>query len=168
MYKGVVMDNVMNTFRNLANDMVIKLLASSIIAALCYHAILFAVFALVVFLDLFTRWIAISHKRLAGQHIESGLINSIKAIPEAHRLGLISSYVMRKAFTSKMMTYLILILGATLVDYMINKSGGNTMASSIVITYLSMTELLSIIENLDEAGISTVHDLIDLIKGRRM
>ena len=83
-------------------------------------------------------------------------------------MGLISSYVMRKAFTAKMMTYLILIFGSTLVDYMINTSGGNTMASSIVITYLSMTELLSIVENLDEAGISTVHDLMQTIKDRRI
>lgn len=42
------------------------------------------------------------------------------------------------------------------------------MAVSLVITYLSMTELLSIVENLDEAGVSAMHDLIDLIKGRRM
>ena len=42
------------------------------------------------------------------------------------------------------------------------------MAVSLVITYLSMTELLSIVENLDEAGVNAMHDLIDLIKGRRM
>lgn len=47
------MDNVMDTFRNLANDMVIKLLASSIIVALFYHAVLFGLFGCVVFLDLF-------------------------------------------------------------------------------------------------------------------
>lgn len=161
------MDNVMNTFRNLANDMVIKLLASSIIAALCYHAILFAVFALVVFLDLFTRWLAISHRRLIENHADGSLISSIKGIPEAHRVGLISSYVMRKTFFSKMITYLLLIFSASLVDYMICKSGGNAIASSVVITYLAMTELLSVVENLDEAGVSAMHDLIQTIRDRR-
>lgn len=37
----------------------------------------------------------------------------------------------------------------------------------LVISYLTMTELLSMVENLDEAGISSMHDLINLIKGRR-
>ena len=41
-------------------------------------------------------------------------------------------------------------------------------ASSIVITYLAMTELLSVVENLDEAGVSAVHDLIQAIKDRRI
>lgn len=49
------MDNVLNTLRNLSHDMVIKLLASSIIVALFYHAMLFAMFGAVVFLDLFSR-----------------------------------------------------------------------------------------------------------------
>ena len=75
---------------------------------------------------------------------------------------------MRKTFFSKMVTYLLLIIGASIVDYMIKDSGGGVMAVSLVITYLSMTELLSIVENLDEAGVSAMHDLIDLIKGRRM
>ena len=123
------MDNVLNTLKNLSHDMALKLLASSIMVALFYHAVLFAMFGAVVFLDLFSRWLA---------------------------------------FFSKMVTYLLLILGASIVDYMIKDSGGSVMAVSLVITYLSMTELLSIVENLDEAGVSAMHDLIDLIKGRRM
>lgn len=162
------MDNVMDTFRNLANDMVIKLLASSIIVALFYHAMLFGLFGCVVFLDLFTRWLALSHQNLVTQMQEATLLDCLYGIPQAHKAGLISSYVMRKTFFSKMVTYLLLIIGASIVDYMIKGSGGSTMAVSLVITYLSMTELLSIVENLDEAGVSAMHDLIDLIKGRRM
>lgn len=162
------MDNVLNTLRNLSHDMVIKLLASSILVAICYHAALFFAFGLVVFLDLFTRWLALSHQNLVTQKQEATLVDCLYGIPQAHKAGLISSYVMRKTFFSKMITYLLLIIGASIVDYMIKGSGGGVMAVSLVITYLSMTELLSIVENLDEAGVSAMHDLIDLIKGRRM
>lgn len=162
------MNDVVNTFRNLANDMVIKLLASSIIVAICYHAALFFAFGCVVFLDLFTRWLALSHQHLVTHKQEATLVDCLYGIPQAHKAGLISSYVMRKTFFSKMVTYLLLIIGASIVDYMIKGSGGSVMAVPLVITYLSMTELLSIVENLDEAGVSAMHDLIDLIKGRRM
>ena len=162
------MDNVLNTLRNLSHDMVIKLLASSILVTICYHAALFFAFGLVVFLDLFTRWLALSHQNLVRQKQEATLVDCLYGIPQAHKAGLINSYVMRKTFFSKMVTYLLLIIGASIADYMIKGSGGSTMAVSLVITYLSMTELLSIVENLDEAGVSAMHDLIDLIKGRRM
>lgn len=162
------MNDVVNTLRNLANDMVIKLLASSIIVALFYHAVLFAMFGAVVFLDLFSRWLALSHQYLVTHKQEATLIDCFWGIKRAHKAGLISSYVMRKTFFSKMITYLVLIIGASIVDYMIKGSGGSVMAVSLVITYLSMTELLSIVENLDEAGVSAMYDLIDLIKGRRM
>ena len=162
------MDDIANTLKNLTHDMVLKLLASSILVALFYHAVLFAMFGAMVFLDLFSRWLALSHQYLVTHKQEATLIDCFLGIKKAHKAGLISSYVMRKTFFSKMITYLILIIGASIVDYMIKGAGGGVMAVSLVITYLSMTELLSIVENLDEAGVSAMHDLIDLIKGRRM
>ena len=162
------MDNVLNTLRNLSHDVLIKLLASSLLVALFYHAVLFGLFGCVVFLDLFTRWLALSHQHLVTHKQEATLVDCLYGIPSAHKAGLISSYVMRKTFFSKMITYLLLIIDASIVDNMIKGAGGGVMAVSLVITYLSMTELLSIVENLDEAGVSAMHDLIDLIKGRRM
>lgn len=162
------MDDIANTLKNLTHDMVLKLLASSILVALFYHAVLFAMFGAMVFLDLFSRWLALSHQYLVTHKQEATLIDCFLGIKKAHKAGLISSYVMRKTFFSKMITYLILIIGASIVDYMIKGTDRSVMAVSLVITYLSMTELLSIVENLDEAGVSAMHDLIDLIKGRRM
>lgn len=162
------MSNILNTLRNLSHDVLIKLLASSILVALFYHAVLFAMFGAVVFLDLFSRWLALSHQYLVTHKQEATLIDCFWGIKKAHKAGLISSYVMRNTFFSKMITYLILIIGASIVDYIIKGADGSAMAVSLIITYLSMTELLSIVENLDEAGVSAMHDLIDLIKGRRM
>lgn len=161
------MDNVFNTLQNLSHDVLIKLLASSLLVALFYHAVLFGLFGCVVFLDLFTRWLALSHQNLVSRKQEATLIDCFCGIPQAHKVGLISSYVMRKTFFSKMVTYLLLIIGASIVDYMIKGSGGSVMAVALVITYLSMTELLSIVENLDDAGVSAVHDLVGLIKRKR-
>ena len=37
-----------------------------------------------------------------------------------------------------------------------------------MIAYLASSELLSIVENLDDAGVSAVHDLAGLIKRKRV
>ena len=162
------MQHFFETWKETTKCWLAKFIVSAVLTTFFYHAVLFGLFGCVVFLDLFTRWLALSHQNLVSRKQEATLIDCFCGIPQAHKAGLISSYVMRKTFFSKMMTYLLLIIGASLVDYMIKGSGGSVMAGSLVITYLSMTELLSIVENLDEAGVSAMHDLIDLIKGRRM
>lgn len=162
------MQHFFETWKETSKCWLAKFIVSAVLTTFFYHAMLFGLFGCVVFLDLFTRWLALSHQNLVSRKQEATLIDCFCGIPQAHKAGLISSYVMRKTFFSKMMTYLLLIIGASLVDYMIKGSGGNVMAGSLVITYLSMTELLSIVENLDEAGVSAMHDLIDLIKGRRV
>ena len=114
----------------------------------------------------FTRWIAIAHKYLQKAHRDSTLFASVYAIPETHRAGLISSYVMRQAFYSKMVMYITLVIGACICDYMLHRSGGGFTISGMVIGYLSLTEFLSMIENLDEAGVSALHTLNENIKER--
>ena len=139
----------------------------SILVTLEYHAGIFGLFCLLVFLDLLTRWFAISHKMLIDDGKEGTLIDSLKGIPEAHRRRLINSCTMRKAFASKALMYIILTFAGAIVDQSMIAVHHQITAVPLVISYLTMTELLSMVENLDEAGISAMHDLISLIKGRR-
>lgn len=55
-------------------------------------------------------------------------------------------------------------MASALVDFMI----GHLNFSQMVIAYLASTELLSIVENLDDAGVSVAHDLVGLIKRKRV
>lgn len=161
-----IFNSISQTAARLADQWVFKLAASWIIG-IELHLGLFSIFAILVMLDLFTRWIAISHKRLYDAGLPDDLYSSVRGIPEAHREGLISSCVMRRRFWSKMLTYLLLVLAAVLVDNGLLLLGRGAMATTLIITYLAMTELLSMVENLDDAGVSVLHDLIDMVKGRR-
>ena len=66
-----------------------------------------------------------------------------------------------------MATYMILVMAALLVDNDLMLMGRSAIATTLIITYLSMTELLSMVENLDEAGVSALHQLTDILRGRR-
>lgn len=159
-------NSISQTAARLTDQWAFKLAASWIIG-IELHLGLFSIFAILVMLDLFTRWIAISHKRLMETGTAGDLCSSVKGIPEAHREGLISSAIMRRNFGEKMLTYLLLVLAAVLVDNGLELLGKASMATTLIITYLSMTELLSMVENLDEAGVSALHQLTDILRGRR-
>lgn len=158
------MQYFLEKWQEATNYWIEKVIVSALMTMCVYHATLFMAFCSLVFLDLFTRWIAISHKYLQKAHRDSTLFASVYAIKEAHREGLISSYVMRQAFYSKMVMYITLVIGACICDYMLHRSGGGFTISGMVIGYLSLTEFLSMIENLDEAGVSALHVLNETIK----
>lgn len=160
------MQEFFRRWQEATNYWIEKVIVSALMTMCVYHATLFMAFCSLVFLDLFTRWIAISHKYLQKAHRDATLFSSVYAIKEAHKEGLISSYVMRQAFYSKMVMYITLVLGASLCDYMLHRSGGSFTISGMVIGYLSLTEFLSMIENLDEAGVSALHTLNENIKER--
>lgn len=129
------------------------------------EAIIFMSFAWLVFLDCFTRWIAISYGFLLEQGEEKpSLWTSIKGIPAARRAGVINSHAMRTQFVQKFFVYMLLVVAGALVDFM----PGRSEFANLVIAYLASSELLSIVENLDDAGVSAVHDLAGLIKRKRV
>lgn len=133
-----------------------KLLAAGVFTIMIHHATLLLLFCMLVILDTVTRWIAISYE-FTGK---TGLIDAIKGIPAAHRARAISSAEMRRGFAEKLISYVILVLGGVLVD---NETGTAAFAN-MIIGYLSATELLSIIENLNDAGVSCLTRLVTIIR----
>lgn len=136
----------------------VKLIAASIAGLVVHQAFLFCAFAALVWLDCMTRWVAIAYN-YSGQ---PGILAAIKAIPAAHRARAISSTEMRRGLSDKMINYIILVIGALLVDY----EAGTPIFANLIISYLSATEFLSIIENLNDAGVSALSGLINIIKNR--
>ena len=66
-----------------------------------------------------------------------------------------------------MLTYFIAVFGAFIVDTILVKIGTKPMMVTTALGYLATTEMLSVVENLDEAGVAMVHDLVEILKGKR-
>lgn len=130
------------------------------------HAILFYAFSALVFLDCLTKWIAISHNYLVRQGETPTLIQSLAGIRAARSAGEIKSEVMKHRFLGKIFVYMLCVMAAASADLIMVELAKPTWAVGTVIGYLTATELLSIVENLDAAGVEAAHGLTAIIKKR--
>ena len=146
-----------------------KSIAAAILAILLHkHAVLFMAFSALVFIDCFTRWMSLSYKRLQ-QHGTSAptVMQIITGIKAARSEGLISSEVMKHRFVGKLIVYILCVLAAVLVDVCMIALHQPSWAVPLVAGYLVVTELLSLCENLNDAGIEAAQGLVNVIKKRR-
>lgn len=130
------------------------------------HVQVLGIFILLVFLDLITKWSAISYQMLidlgANPDNISGSDKYI-AIPAAWGKGLISSKHMRKPFVTKVLTYCLATAGAWCFDFM---AGNYAFAINLVWLYLGSVEFLSILENMRDGGNSTISGLLELVQSK--
>lgn len=145
-----------------------KSIAAAILAILLHkHAVLFIAFSALVFIDCFTRWMSLSYKRLQGMGQTPSVMQIIGGIEAARAEGLISSEVMKHRFVGKLIVYILCVLAAVLVDVCMIALHQPPWAVPLVAGYLVVTELLSICENLNDAGIEAVGEIAALVKRRR-
>ena len=157
---------IVGAFKTLTTDGLAKAIAASVMAACLHkHAVLFYAFTLLVFLDCATKWIEISYKQLceAGRK-EPSVLQAIWGIPAARRQGSISSEVMKHRFLGKLVVYMLCVAAAAVIDVVMQQLNNTQWAVSLVIGYLVATELLSIIENLSDAGCKNLTGLSTLVK----
>lgn len=140
-----------------------KAAAASIGAMLQLHAELMCAFIILIILDLATKWLALAKPLTA----DGTLAEEICMIPEAHRRGLISSDVMKTRFVSKIMMYMLIAFASGVVDFMFKDMHMPAFFMTVCIGYLAATELLSVVENLNDAGVSALADLADVVKRKR-
>lgn len=140
-----------------------KAAVASIGAMLQLHVELMGAFIILIILDLATKWLALA-KPLTT---DGTLAEEIRMIPEAHRQGLISSDVMKTRFVSKIMMYMLIAFASGVVDFMFKDMHMPAFLMTVCIGYLAATELLSVIENLNDAGVSALADLADVVKRKR-
>lgn len=129
------------------------------------HAMLLACFGVLEFMDLFSRWLAIAFEMLQEDdpHSHPSLWLCFKSIPEARRQRRINSARMREAFFSKMIKWVVLIGGSAAADYMLKLTGQSMKVLTVVVSYISATEVLSVLENLGAAGVKDATRLVELI-----
>ena len=129
--------------------------------------IMFMVFIFLVFMDCFTRWMALGAAFLKNHgHAEPGLWEACRAIPAARRAGLISSQVMKKQGMEKLILYNVSVMTAAGADFLLKSSGTAPFLTSAIVSYLVVTETLSIIENLSEAGAGSLEKLAQQVRKR--
>lgn len=157
-----------NAAQTLWHGISYKSIAAAILAILLHkHAVLFIAFSALVFIDCFTRWMSLSYKRLQGMGQTPSVMQIIGGIEAARAEGLISSEVMKHRFVGKLIVYILCVLAAVLVDVCMIALHQPPWAVALVAGYLVVTELLSICENLNDAGIEAVGEIAALVKRRR-
>lgn len=143
-------------------------MAAIMVVLLHKHAILFYAFSALVVLDCLTKWLAIAHDYLVKQgKTAPTILQSLIAIKAARSAGLISSEVMKHRFLGKIAVYLVCVMAAATADLIMVELSKPAWAVSTIIGYLTATELLSIVENLNAAGVEAVSGLIAAIKKKR-
>ena len=162
-------EQLRNSLENVLNMAPLKTALGAIIAALLYkHVIMFYCFVGLVFLDCFTRWLAISHDYLVANEKKEkpSLWKSFCSISRARAAGKISSTIMRERGLSKIMVYIVAVFTSTISDKLLLSIGSQPWLVSLIIGYLTVTEALSVVENLSDAGVGSLGRIIDKIKGR--
>ena len=129
------------------------------------HAQIFAAFALLVCLDLLTKWLSLSRKHLVDMgEDQPSLWQAFWNIRSAGRAGYIKSDMMRKRFVPKILTYLGVVAAAGTLDFILLKTHAPAFASTLVIGYLSLTEFISILENMQSSGIEEAGVLVEMAR----
>ena len=130
------------------------------------RTVLFLAFAVLVILDCLTRWTAISFRNIEKTSFEKPtLLQSLIGIPQARRDGMIRSGAMRQGM-DKILIYLLCTVAASSCDLIFELLHTPAWMTSFVVGYMSVTEILSIIENLSDAGVKGLGRLADKLRGK--
>lgn len=119
-----------------------------------------ALWSLIV-LDMITKWVAIGKKLLDEREIDESILYGVIL---AWQTGGLSSRNMRMMFASKTFSYLVLIITANLVvkiipSVLIFDNDWAKMPGGFIYSFLALTEVMSIIENLISMGIDALKPL---------
>ena len=165
--------NIQKTLEGLTDHLPAKMVGSVVISSLADIGTLLMLFCGLEFLDLFTKWISLSHDYWVNTYGKEFtqkygcLWSYVKWLPECRRFKYINSSAMKNQFTSKMLTYTILILTTCWADMCIKKVGGVAFISTIGISMISLTESLSIVENLSSANIGIADSIKTLLQKKK-
>lgn len=131
------------------------------------HVQIFAAFALLVCFDLATKWLALSRQHLVDTGTDHpSLWQAFRNVRKARRAGYIKSDIMRKRFVPKILTYFGVVSAALMLDFILVKTHAPAFAATLVIGYLSLTEFISILENMQSSGIDEAGALVEMARRR--
>ena len=150
-----------------------KFAASVVVANFLDIGMVFLFFIALAVIDIITRCIAMSAALWKATYPpeivakRGNLWNYIKWIPEAHRWRYIDSEAMRLGFCSKLLVYMLLIIAAFFGDMALAVKKIPQAFTVLVVAALAFTEMLSVLENLGEAGVNVAKDLRAIVQKKK-
>lgn len=158
------------TASSLGENGAVKLVGATIVGAACsMHGQLLLAFVALIVVDLITKWIALSNEYLTKRKRKKNpsLWQCVINIPAARKAGYIKSEAMKHRFLGKIIVYLLVVFAGATVDNIMMTMGNPAWAVVLLVGYLSITELISILENLQDAGVEEAGKLHDIIEKKR-
>lgn len=132
-----------------------------------YGTILDAFFWLIV-IDIATRWIAIGYKYLLDKGVtkeQITMFDKIQAIVLAFDEKILTSKIMLWGFFGKFMLFAILLFASSHIDHVLLGLGIplNFAVVKFMLAYICYNEILSVAENLRDAGNDHMDKLIEIL-----
>ena len=163
-------ENMISTIGHLEENWVIKLVGASFMGAACsMHGQLLLAFVGLVLLDLLTKWIALSSQHIMKRRkkTQPTLWECFVNIRKARRAGYIKSEPMKHRFLGKILVYFFVVFAGGMIDYTMAVMNKPVWAVLLLVGYLSVTELISIVENLQDAGVEEAGKLHEILEKKR-
>ena len=165
---------VSQTLKSVTDKGVEKLAASAVGATLLDIGTIFLLLMLLEIIDIFTACIyqaSLLYKATYDKRIvekRGSLLTYIRYIWQAHHWRYVDSYALRDGFCSKTIIYSLLLITGFLIDIVLSVSHAPIQpALTIVCCVLSITEGISICENLDSAGIKIAGEIRELLQKKK-
>lgn len=163
----------MDTLKAVAEHLPAKVVASagvtSVSAMLGVHIQLYVAFVFLMALDTLTRYLAQTAKWWVCVYPQTPytLYDLWKFRGESRKWRWFKSAEMRKKFVSKFCTYLIVLAASSVCDITMQTAKGFGFALTVSTTFLAITELCSILENLQECSVKEVQGILAIINKRK-
>ena len=145
----------------------IKCLGALFIAvAFNLHAQLLLACTGLVVIDLVSKWIALSHQYLVERRGRQNpsFLSCILNMRKAQRARYIRSNEIKHRFLGKIIVYILVVFAGGVIDLMMQVLQKPNWAVVLLVGYLSIAELISIIENLQDAGVEEAEQLHEILK----
>ena len=165
---------VSQTLKSVTDKGIEKLAASAVGATLLDIGTIFLLLMLLEIIDIFTACVyqaSLLYKAMYDKRIvekRGSLLTYIKFIWSAHHWRYVDSYALRDGFCSKTIIYSLLLITGFVIDIVLSVSHAPIQpALTIVCCVLSITEGISICENLDSAGIKIAGEIRSLLQKKK-
>ena len=165
-----LMQSMNHAMGHLGENWAVKLVGAAFMGVACsMHGQILLAFVGLVVIDLLTKWIALSRQHLMKRKRKTPptLWQCFCNILKARKAGYIKSEVMKHRFLGKILVYFLVAFADGLADYIMTVMEKPTWAVLLLVGYLSVTELISIMENLQDAGVEEVEKLHEILEKKR-
>ena len=162
------------TLQTVADKGLEKLAASAVGATIWDLGTIYVLLILLICIDIFTHCVYEASRLYKAMYdkkiveMRGGLLTYIKYMNKAHKFhGYINSFLLRDGFWNKVICYFLLIVVGFTADQILRLSHIPQFTCMVFCGVLACTEVLSICENLNNAGIAIAGELRTLVSKRK-